>query len=280
MNVKELLDTQIRKMEKMASIGMLSAGIAHEVQNPLNFVLNFSKMSVSMMKDLMDIVEKYGGKIDEGDLAEMRELAGEISQNFEKIQEHGQRALSIAHGILLLSRGKTGEFLPTDLPAAVHENIWLCYHAMRATDKTFNTAITESYPEFMPKVMVVPQDYTRAVINVAKNAYYTVDEKAKLLHDGKYNPEVSVRMTFTPKGIDSGEVRLDVQDNGMGMSKEVKARLFENFFTTKPSGSGTGLGMGIIKEIICTEHKGDVQVETNEGEGSTISFIIPVKTIK
>lgn len=273
------LQTQLQKQEKLASLGLLSAGISHEVQNPLNFVINFSKMSASLLKDLSDIVEDNKDKLSEDDALDLEDISKDLKDNMEKIQEHGERAIGIIRGILLQSRGKSGEFLPTDLAQLVHEYVWLSYHAMRANDKNFNISIEEDYPDNMPKVMVIPQDMSRAVLNVMNNACYTVKERTAK-EDSEYKPTISTRMTFAPNADGTAEVRIDITDNGMGMTPEIKERLFENFFTTKPVGSGTGLGMGIIRSIITENHHGQLLLETAPGVGTTISFVFPVRIVK
>ena len=272
------LQEQLNKQEKMASLGLLSAGIAHEIQNPLNFVINFSKMSAQLLNDLQAIVDANGDKLDKDDQADLQDISADLKENLAKIQEHGERAISIIRGILLQSRGKAGEKLPTDVGQLVHEYVWLSYHAMRANDKNFNIAIEEDIPADMPKVMVIPQDISRAVLNVMNNACYTVKERTA--QEGpEYKPTIKVKVAFTPNGSE-GEVRIDITDNGMGMTPEVKARIFENFFTTKPAGQGTGLGMGITYDIITKNHNGQLLIESEPLVGSTFTFIIPVKIVK
>ena len=272
------LQEQLNKQEKMASLGLLSAGIAHEIQNPLNFVINFSKMSAQLLDDLQAIVDANGDKLDKDDQADLQDISADLKENLAKIQEHGERAISIIRGILLQSRGKAGEKLPTDVGQLVHEYVWLSYHAMRANDKNFNITIEEDIPADMPKVMVIPQDISRAVLNVMNNACYTVKERTA--QEGpEYKPTIKVKVVFTPNGSE-GEVRIDITDNGMGMTPEVKARIFENFFTTKPAGQGTGLGMGITYDIITKNHNGQLLIESEPQVGSTFTFIIPVKIVK
>lgn len=273
------LKEQLQKQEKLASLGLLSAGISHEVQNPLNFVINFSRMSASLLKDLDEIVGNNRDRIDADDALDLEEISKDLNDNMQKIQEHGERAISIIRGILLQSRGKSGEFLPTDIVQLVHEYVWLSYHAMRANDKSFNISIQESYPEAVPMVMVIPQDLSRAVLNVMNNACYTVKERA-LDGNSEFKPAVKVAMSFTETGKGQAEIRIDITDNGMGMSDAVKAHVFENFFTTKPAGSGTGLGMGITRKIIEENHNGKLLLESAEGVGTTISFVFPVKIVR
>ncbi|MBR5906166.1 MAG: two-component sensor histidine kinase [Bacteroidales bacterium] len=272
----EYLQQQLHKQEKMASLGLLSAGIAHEIQNPLNFVINFSKMSVKLLEDLQDIVDNCTDKLDENDVADMQDISADLKENLEKIQEHGERAISIIRGILLHSRGKAGEMLPTDVGQLVHEYVWLSYHAMRANDKSFNISIKENIQENMPKVMVVPQDLSRAVLNIMNNACYTVKERTGIEGED-YKPAIEVTVALTQDGSGNGELRVDIADNGMGMTPEVKAKIYENFFTTKPAGQGTGLGMSITHEIITKNHNGKLLVESEPMVGTTFTFIIPVK---
>ncbi len=273
------LQGQVHKQEKMASLGLLSAGIAHEIQNPLNFVINFSKMSLKLLEDMKDILDGCKDKLDEDDAADLQDMSEDLQENLNKIQEHGERAISIIRGILLQSRGKAGEKLPVDLGQLVHEYVWLSYHAMRANDKNFNVSIQEDIQENLPKVMVIPQDISRAVLNVMNNAFYTVKERTGLEGEG-YKPTVTVKVSLEEKGGSEAEARVVLTDNGMGMTPEVKEKMFENFFTTKPAGQGTGLGMGITYDIITKNHGGQLLVESQPKVGSTFTFIIPVKIVK
>ena len=273
------LQKQLQKQDKMASLGLLSAGIAHEVQNPLNFVINFSKMSVKLLEDLQDVLEDCKDSLSEDDAADIEDISADLKENLLKIQEHGERAISIIRGILLLSRGKAGEMLPTDVGQLVHEYVWLSYHAMRANDKSFNLTIKEETQEGMPKVMVIPQDLSRAVLNVMNNACYTVKERASQ-EGADYQPTIEVKVFLEPKGGSEAELHVVITDNGMGMTPEVKEKVFEVFFTTKPAGQGTGLGMSITNDIITKNHGGKVLVETEPKVGSSFTFIIPVKIVK
>ena len=275
----EYLQQQLHKQDKMASLGLLSAGIAHEIQNPLNFVINFSKMSVKLLEDLQEVVEDCADKLDEDSAADLEDISADLKENLAKIQEHGERAISIIRGILLHSRGKAGEMLPTDVGQLVHEYVWLSYHAMRANDKSFNISIQEDVQENMPRVMVIPQDLSRAVLNVMNNACYTVKERAGL-EGSDYKPTIEVKVSLDRNGTDEGELHISITDNGMGMTPEVKEKIFENFFTTKPAGQGTGLGMSITYDVITRNHKGRLLVESEPKAGSTFTFIIPVKIEK
>ena len=267
----EQLREQLKKQEKLASLGMLSAGIAHEIQNPLNFVINFSKMSDKLLQDLTEIVEDNKDKLSEDDRNELSDIAADLQENMKKIVEHGERAISIIQGILLVSRGKENEFISCDVSKIVKEYVWLSYHAMRARNKKFNIAIHEQYEEGMPMTMVIPQDLSRAVLNVMNNACYAVWKKAQESPDN-YQPEVSISVA-----TEDHQVVITISDNGEGMTEETKQRLYENFFTTKPIGQGTGLGMRIVKDIIEDKHHGKVTFDSTLGKGTTFTFTLPGK---
>ena len=267
----EQLKEQLHKQEKLASLGVLSAGIAHEIQNPLNFVINFSKMSDKLLKDLEEIVADNEDKLPEADREDLNDIVADLKENMMKIVEHGERAISIIQGILLVSRGKEGEFLPTDVSKLVKEYVWLSYHGMRANHKGFNVSIHESYEEGLPMTMAIPQDLSRAVINITNNAFYAVWKKQETMGEG-YMPEVSVKVTSA-----EGNIQVSIADNGEGMSEEVQQRVYENFFTTKPAGQGTGLGMGITRDIIENKHSGHLSFTSVQGEGTTFTFTIPIR---
>ena len=267
----EQLQEQLKKQEKLASLGLLSAGIAHEIQNPLNFVINFSKMSDKLLKDLSEIVDDNKDKLSDDDREDLEDIVADLKENLSKIVQHGERAISIIQGILLVSRGKEDQFLPTDITKLIKEYVWLSYHAMRANHKDFNLNIHEQYQEGLPPIMVIPQDISRAILNLMNNACYAVWEKAQTAGDS-YKPEVSISVE-----IREGLLVIILADNGVGMSDEVKQRLFENFFTTKPIGSGTGLGMAITRDIIENKHGGKLTFESTAGIGTTFTITIPLK---
>lgn len=271
----EILRKQLLEQQKFASLGKLSAGIAHEIQNPLNFVINFSKMSERLLADLKDIVSDLEGKIDEDDAADLEDIADDLSTNMEKIKEHGERAISIIQGILLISRGKTGERLPTDIPHLVHEYVWLAYHSQRANDKSFNVSIKEDYQEGMEKVMVIPQDLSRAILNVVNNAYYAIKQRTVKEQEEKnesYVPTLSVAVS-----TESGKLVIVISDNGTGIPADIRERLFRETITMKPIGQGTGLGMQITHDIIVNNHHGEITIASEEGEGTSFTFLIPIE---
>ncbi|MBO7044998.1 MAG: HAMP domain-containing histidine kinase [Prevotella sp.] len=267
----EYLKQQLHKQEKLASLGMLSAGIAHEIQNPLNFVINFSKLSDKLLSDLTEIVEDNDDKLSDDDREDIEDIVADLKENLSKIVEHSERAVGIIQGILLVSRGKENEFLPTDICKLVKEYVWLSYHAMRANVKNFNINIHEQYEAGMPMMMVIPQDLSRAVLNVMNNACYALWSKKQSA--GEYfSPEVSVNVK-----TEGTDIIISIADNGEGMTEEVKQRLYENFFTTKPAGQGTGLGMGITRDIIENKHGGKISFESTEGKGTIFTFTIPIR---
>ena len=266
----ETLQQRLLNQQKLASLGMLSAGIAHEIQNPLNFVINFSKMSEKLLGDMKEIVEDVRGQISEDDADELDDITSNLTVNIQKIREHGERAVSIIQGILLISRGKEGEYIPTDIAHLLHEYVWLAYHAQRANDKSFNISISENYQEGMPQVMVVPQDLSRAVLNVVNNACYAVTEKAANAGED-YKPTITIVAKVEDKNL-----IISISDNGCGMTDEVRKKLFHETFTTKPIGKGTGLGMIITNNIIVNGHHGRIDIDTKLNEGTTFTFTIPV----
>lgn len=264
------LKQQLQKQEKLASLGMLNAGIAHEIQNPLNFVINFSKMSGRLLSDLTDILEANANLLPEADREDLYDLTDSLKENMEQIVQNGERAVSIIQNILLISRGKENERMPTDVCHIVNEYVRLSYHAMRANHQGFNVTLREQYQEDMPPVMVIPQDLSRAVLNVMNNACYAVWNKLQTA-PADYSPEISISVHM--QGTD---LIISISDNGEGMTDEVKQHLFENFFTTKPIGEGTGLGMNITRDVIEHKHGGKITFTSVEGEGTTFTFTIPV----
>ena len=266
----EILQQQLEQQDKLASLGTLSAGIAHEIQNPLNFVINFSKLSGKLLDDLSDIVDDNADKLSEDDREEAEDIMADLRENLGKITEHGERAVSIIQDILLVSRGKDNEFLPTDICKLVKEYVWLSYHALRARHKNFNISIQEDYHE-LPKIMVIPHELSRAVLNLVNNACYAVWQKAQTELNG-YTPTIKISISSH-----EGNAVITIGDNGGGMTDEVKQRLFENFFTTTPVGEGTGLGMGITREIIEEHHGGHLTFESEYGQGTSFTITLPIK---
>ena len=267
----EQLRTQIQKSEKLSSLGTLSAGIAHEIQNPLNFVINFSQMANDMVDDLTDILDEKGLDLEDEANEELAEVLSTLRSYLLKIAEHGHRATNIIQGILMYSRGKADEFLPTNIQKFLKKYVWLSFHAMRANLADFNVTIHEEYDPAIPEVMIIPQDLSRAVINVMNNACYAVWKRQKASEDD-YSPAITVKAIL--KG-DNFEIW--IEDNGIGIPEEVRQHLFTAFFTTKPVGEGTGLGLSITREIIEGKHHGKIEVESEENKFTRFVFIIPIK---
>lgn len=273
----ERLRMQVSSLEKLSSLGMLSAGIAHEIQNPLNFVINFSKLSAKLVEDLQDIVAEEQELLTPEAKQRVAELNEELDEivcdlhaNLQKIEEHGNRAISIIKGILLYSRGKEDEFIPTDLAKLVKEYVWLSYHSMRANYKGFNLTIHEEYATDLPLQRVVPQDFSRAVLNLMNNACYAVYNKSKSVAVG-FEPVISVSLRQ-----EGEQICLQIEDNGTGMPAAVREQIFTPFFTTKPAGEGTGLGLSITRSIIEEKHKGTIQVDSEEGKFTRFTIRIPL----
>ena len=265
------LKKQLSQQEKMASLGLLSAGIAHEIQNPLNFVINFSVSSARLLQDLQDILDECQATLQEEQRGEITEILGDLKKNMEKIEANGNRASSIIKGILLYSRGKENEYIPTNLAQLTKEYVWLSFHAARANNKHFNVSIVENYEEGLPLVSVVPQDFSRIVLNLMNNACYAVYQKSLQTKDLEYKPTITV--SLRRKGE---SVCLSVEDNGTGIPDDVKAKLYTPFFTTKPIGQGTGLGLSICKTIAERKHHGQLDVETAVGEFTRFTITIPI----
>jgi signal transduction histidine kinase len=260
---QELQTTQAQLIhsEKMASLGELTAGIAHEIQNPLNFVNNFSEVNA-------DLVSELEQEIDKGNLEEAKAIAKDIRENELKISEHGKRADSIVKGMLQHSRSNTGQKEPTDINALADEYLRLSYHGLRAKDKNFNAAMNTDFDDQIGRVNIIPQDIGRVLLNLYNNAFYAVNEKKKVDGDG-YKPLVSVS---TKKMGD--RIELKITDNGNGIPQKVVDKIFQPFFTTKPTGQGTGLGLSLSYDIV-KAHGGEIKVETKENEGTNFVIQLP-----
>jgi signal transduction histidine kinase len=262
-SLKELKVTQkqLIQAEKMASLGELTAGIAHEIQNPLNFVNNFSEVS-------NELIDEMNEEIDKGDIEEAKMIATDIKQNLEKINHHGKRADGIVKGMLQHSRKSNGIKEQTDINILADEYLRLAYHGLRAKDKLFNSKMNTDFGEKIGSINIIPQDIGRVILNLITNAFYAVDQKKKQQPEG-YEPTVSV----STQKVDN-KVVISVKDNGNGIPKKVLDKIFQPFFTTKPTGQGTGLGLSLSYDIVKT-HGGEIKVETKKGIETTFSVIIP-----
>ena len=261
---RELSTTQAQliQTEKMASLGELTAGIAHEIQNPLNFVNNFSEVNT-------ELIEEMEQEIDKGNLSEIKLIAKNIKENEQKINHHGKRADAIVKGMLQHSRSSSGVKEPTDINSLADEYLRLAYHGLRAKDKLFNATMKTDFDISIGNINIIPQDIGRVILNLITNAFYAVGEKKKQIPNG-FEPTVSIS---TKKINDKVEIK--VADNGNGIPQKVLDKIFQPFFTTKPTGQGTGLGLSLAYDIV-KAHGGELKVETKEGKGSEFIIILPV----
>ena len=257
--------TQLIQSEKMASLGELTAGIAHEIQNPLNFVNNFSEVNKELLVEMKE-------EIDKGNMDEVKTIAADIISNEEKINHHGKRADAIVKGMLQHSRSSSGVKEPTDINALCDEYLRLSYHGLRAKDKSFNAVMKTDFDTSIGKVKVIPQDMGRVILNLLTNAFYAANDRLRHAQpDSQYEPTVSV---ITKRVGD--KVLIVVNDNGRGIPEDVIEKIFQPFFTTKPTGQGTGLGLSMSYDIVTKGHGGELKVETKEGEGTTFIIQIPL----
>ncbi|MBS1829175.1 MAG: GAF domain-containing protein [Acidobacteria bacterium] len=255
--------------EKLASLGALTAGIAHEIKNPLNFVNNFADLSGELMTELREELEKYKDRIPADEFENLEGLIRDLSGNAKKINEHGRRADGIVKSMLLHSRGQAGERQATDLNAMLEEYVNLAYHGMRAQDSSFNVTIVRELAPDIGKIDAVPQDLSRVFLNILNNACYAANDKAKKAAPG-FAPTLTVRT------VNLGEwVEVRIRDNGQGIPQEIRDRIFHPFFTTKPTGQGTGLGLSISHDIVVIEHGGQLEVETEAGEFTEFIVRLP-----
>ncbi len=263
-SLQELKATQAQliQSEKMASLGELTAGIAHEIQNPLNFVNNFSEVS-------NELIDEMNAELEKGDIEEAKAIAADVQQNLIKINHHGNRAGEIVKGMLLHSRTSSGIKEPTDINALCDEYLRLAFHGLRAKDKSFNAALETNFDDKLEKINVISQDFGRVILNLLTNAFYSTNEKIKIA-GSDYKPLVSVQTKRL-----SDKVEITISDNGNGIPKNIIDKIFQPFFTTKPTGQGTGLGLSLSYDIVKT-HGGNIIVQTKEGEGTTFIIELPI----
>jgi signal transduction histidine kinase len=252
---------QLIQSEKMASLGELTAGIAHEIQNPLNFVNNFSEVNSELIAEMKQ-------EIDKGNMEEVRSIAKDIDENEQKILFHGKRADAIVKGMLQHSRSSSGVKEPTDINKLADEYLRLAYHGLRAKDKSFNATMKTDYDESIGNINILPQDVGRVVLNLITNAFYATTEKSKMNIEN-YEPTVTVSSKKS-----GNKVLISVKDNGNGIPQKVLDKIFQPFFTTKPTGQGTGLGLSLSYDII-KAHGGELNVETKEGEFTKFIITLP-----
>jgi signal transduction histidine kinase len=255
--------------EKLASLGALTAGIAHEIKNPLNFVNNFAALSVDLAKELEETLQPEKDKISSEKLATLEDILHHLKHNAEKINHHGKRADGIVRSMMMHSRGRTGQREMTDVNYLLDEAVNLTYHGLRAQDVSFNVAIEKKYDETIGKIDAVPQDLQRVFLNIINNACYAAHEQKARLGEG-FSPKLSVRS----KNL-GDKIEIRIRDNGNGIPPEIRDKIFNPFFTTKPAGKGTGLGLSISYEIIVQEHRGEIAVETEEGKFTEFVVRLP-----
>jgi signal transduction histidine kinase len=255
--------SQLIHAEKMASLGELTAGIAHEIQNPLNFVNNFSEVNKELITEMNEEIHR-------GHYDEVKIIAKDIEENEQKINHHGKRADAIVKGMLQHSRSSTGQKEPTDINALADEYLRLSYHGLRAKDKSFNATLNTDFDAHIGKVDIIPQDIGRALLNLYNNAFYSVHEKTKTAGED-YHPAVSL---ITKKIND--KIGISVVDNGTGIPQKVIDKIFQPFFTTKPTGQGTGLGLSLSYDIV-KAHGGEIKVNTKEGEFTEFVVKLPIR---
>ena len=261
---------QILAQEKMASLGQLTAGIAHEIKNPLNFVNNFAKLSGELLEDLMVELDSVKGEIKDDVREEIQAISEDLTTNLTRIGEHGRRADSIVRGMLDHSRKESGEAQAVEINKLVSDFVDLAFHGLRGQDRSFNSAIEKQFDPEAGEIEAGAQDLSRVILNIANNAFQATHEH-KQREGHSYEPTFEV--TTKSLGADGVEIRL--KDNGPGMPEDVRKRIFEPFFTTKPTGEGTGLGLSMTHDIVVQMHGGDLQVETAPGEGACFIIRLP-----
>ncbi|WP_075349932.1 sensor histidine kinase [Algoriphagus marinus] len=261
---------QLIQSEKMASLGELTAGIAHEIQNPLNFVNNFSEVSNELIQEIKEELSKAPAERDQELIAE---IFSDVADNLSKIAYHGKRADTIVKGMLQHSRTSSGVKELTDINELADEYLRLAYHGLRAKDKTFNADFQTDFDDLLPKVEVISQDFGRVLLNLVNNAFYAVNEKKLKLKSDNSAEEYKPFVKITTRR-NRNKIQIKVEDNGMGMPESVKQKIFQPFFTTKPTGQGTGLGMSLSYDIV-KSHGGDIQVQSEDGKGTQILIELP-----
>ncbi len=268
---RELRETQQQLLvqEKLASLGALTAGIAHEIKNPLNFVNNFATLSVDLVEELNSDLDKQKAKLKSDDFENITDILENIKLNMTKINEHGKRADGIVRGMLQHSRGDSGEMQLADIHAMLTEDINLAFHGMRGQDPTFNVSIEKKFDESIGKIKVNPQALSRVFLNIINNGLFAVIEKIKK-SPKNYSPNLTVRTT----NVDD-KIEVKIRDNGTGIPQKIVDKIFEPFFTTKPTGQGTGLGLSISYDIVVQMHKGELKVDTQEGEFTEFVIVLP-----
>lgn len=266
------MQDQLIVQEKMASLGALTAGIAHEIKNPLNFINNYAELSVELMEEMRDIVRTKIDMFSAEEVGELAEMSPTLKANLDKIVEHGHRADRIVKSMLQHSRGAPGQWETVEINELVEEALNLAYHGARAQDQSFNVTIQRDFDPEAGSIRVMAQEINRVLLNVLNNAFYAVRDRAQRGEDG-YEPTVSVS---THRSLPYSRFYIRVRDNGPGIPERIRSQLFQPFFTTKPAGSGTGLGLSLVYDIIVQQHQGEITVETEEGEYTEFIVSLPL----
>lgn len=256
---------QLVQREKMASLGELTAGIAHEIQNPLNFITNFSEVSSDMLDEMKaELASSHNDGV--------TSIANEVKENLQKIIFHGKRVDAIVKGMIQHSQKSSGKKELIDINNMVNEYLLLCYHGLQAKNKTLDAVLKTEYDTTVGQVNIVPQDIVRVLVNIFNNAFYAISEKKKLQQQlqKEYKPSINV----STKKVD-GKVEIKIADNGVGIPQNVVDKIFQPFFTTKPAGKGTGLGLSLSYDVI-KAHDGEIKVESKEGEGAEFTIVLPL----
>jgi two-component system NtrC family sensor kinase len=254
----------------MASLGELTAGIAHEIKNPLNFVINFSETSVELLDELKEALEPVQGNLDEDTRDDVDDIFGTLKGDLEKINHHGRRADNIVKSMLLHARGEASERVLTQVNDLVEEALNLAYHGERARDKNFHATLEQDFDDTAGQAKLIPQEVTRVLVNLFSNAFFAVKTRARDGGSGTYAPTVTV--WTKDKG---GNVQIRIRDNGTGIPEDVREKLFDPFFTTKPPGEGTGLGLSMSFDIITQQHGGQIDVDSEPGEFTEFTITLP-----
>jgi signal transduction histidine kinase len=269
-SLEDLHNTQDRlvQTQKLASLGQLTAGIAHEIKNPLNFVNNFSGVSAELVDELREALKDVS--LNEKRRGEISELMDTLRGNLERVVQHGKRADAIVKNMLLHSREGSGEHRPVDVNALVEESLNLAYHGARAEKQGFNITVKKSFDPSAGQADMFPQDITRVLLNLISNGFYAALKRNEQVNGGNYEPT----LTASTRNLDDS-VEIRIRDNGTGISPDVKEKMFNPFFTTKPAGEGTGLGLSICHDIVVKQHAGSIEVDTEPGEFTEIKLILP-----
>lgn len=271
----EDLQEKMIAQEKLATIGLLTAGIVHEIKNPLNFINNFSELGQNQLGKMQDRITAFSGRLDQDDKDQLNKIVTTLDSNLKKIRQHGMKANSIICRMLEQARsGIHKDFKSTDINALLEEHFKLAYHAKRSQDPSFNIQMEMDFDKDLGEILVLPLEIGQVTLNMLNNAFYAVCEKKKISGDD-YMPVVAI--TTRKEGQD--KVAISFYDNGIGIPQEVRERMYDSFFTTKPPGEGTGLGLALSREAVVSAHHGEIQVDSKPGEFTVFTIILPLRNV-